>query len=435
MTDNTLPVEPDTTEHVVVLIHGIRDWGLWEAEVAAKLEANGFVPVTMSYDRVGLFSFLAPIPFFRNRAIAKIEARFDEVLQDHPGAHISVIAHSFGTYVFARLLQQMHRLKVHRVIFCGSVLHKDFPFEQFVSRFRAPILNDVGTRDILPALAESVTWGYGSVGTYGFIRPRVRDRWHNKAGHGYFFRERFFEDFWLPFLKEGDIKPGAMPPELPRWWVKFISIFKIRYLVAALVLFGLATLGCALYNRSSPQTVVLVDSRLLDNIYDEQTKAEGGTNNNDIADALRNGSMSTEFDLNIFGTLVYPNWADDTQVHALKPDVVILHVNAFTDAAQGTKSDERISEFVKGLQPGTDVVIYSRAFERGTEGTFKKIMVDNLRLDAEQALHLHIEAIQEGVKSFRSGRNAFHIRDTVAKVLRHRGNTRAGTSWCCWMFE
>ena len=422
----------DEVKHVVVLIHGIRDWGLWEAKVSAKLADNGFEPVTMSYGRFGLFSFLAPVSLFRNRAIASIEKRFDEVLHDHPHALISVIAHSFGTYIFAHLLQRMQRLKIHRIIFCGSVLHRDFPFEQLINRFQVPILNEVGTRDIFPALAESVTWGYGSAGTYGFIRPRIRDRWHNGAGHGYFFQDGFFEDFWLKFLKNGTFEPGDLPPEEPRWWVKFISIFKIKYLLMILLILGITALGCNLFNRSSPHTVVLVDSRLLDNIYDDHTKIEGGTNNNDIVHALRNGPIPMEFEMNLFGTLVYPNWADDSQIFALKPDVVILHINAFTDATQNNKSHERISEFIKGLQPGTDVVVYSRGFDRGTEEASKQYLSEVLNLDKDQTNHLHIEALREGVKTFRDSGNATHIRRTVADVLRRRGSIRAGTPWCCF---
>jgi hypothetical protein len=45
---------------------------------------------------------------------------------------------------------------------------QDFPFEQYLKRFTIPVINEIGTRDFLPALAESITWGYGSVGTHGF---------------------------------------------------------------------------------------------------------------------------------------------------------------------------------------------------------------------------------------------------------------------------
>src|ERR1700736_1241877 len=104
---------------------------------------------------------------------------------------ISVIAHSFGTFVISHLMAKEFERKFNRVIFCGSVLPYNFEFEQIKGRFTPPILNEVGTRDIWPAIAESLTWGYGSAGTYGFRRPPVRDRWHDGARHGYFLDPDF----------------------------------------------------------------------------------------------------------------------------------------------------------------------------------------------------------------------------------------------------
>lgn len=92
-------------------------------------------------------------------------------------------------------------MKFHRIIFCGSVIPYNFRFEQIQDQFSAPIINEVGTRDIWPAMAESITRGYGSAGTYNFRRPLVRDRWHNGAGHGYFLSSEFCSKYWIPFLR------------------------------------------------------------------------------------------------------------------------------------------------------------------------------------------------------------------------------------------
>ena len=113
-----------------------------------------------------------------------------------------MIAHSFGTFVIAHLIRKDFAIKFHRVIFCGSVVQYGFPFEQIQERFSKPIINEVGTRDIWPAIAESVTIGYGSAGTYGFRRPLVRDRWHNGARHGYFLDPAFCKTFWSPFSQK-----------------------------------------------------------------------------------------------------------------------------------------------------------------------------------------------------------------------------------------
>src|SRR5262249_29519767 len=110
-------------------------------------------------------------------------------------------------------------------------------FQDFQGRFTGFILNEVGIRDIWPALAESVTWGYGSAGTYGFRRPLVYDRWHNGARHGYFLTPQFCKTFWVPYLKRAAIIDGKEDPKSPALWLQIISVFRIKYLGIALAIY------------------------------------------------------------------------------------------------------------------------------------------------------------------------------------------------------
>jgi hypothetical protein len=221
--------------HVVILVHGIRDFALWQSSIRTTLEEAGFKSEATNYGRLGLFQFLIPIPYFRRKAIEKVWDQIRTVKQNNDGAHLSVIAHSFGTFVISHVVKEEFDFKFHRIIFCGSVVNYDFPFEQLQGRYVPPILNEVGTRDIFPALAESVTFGFGSAGTYGFRRPLLRDRWHNGAGHGFFLNRDFCRKFWTPFLKDGTIIASASAPEPPRLWIQLLSTFKIKYLLIAAV--------------------------------------------------------------------------------------------------------------------------------------------------------------------------------------------------------
>jgi hypothetical protein len=218
-------------QEVVILVHGIRDYALWQNEIGNALKRHGFEVESTNYGRLNLMEFLAPTSYFRKKAIAKVENQIRIIKETYPEANISVIAHSFGTYVIARMMRDRFDIKFGRVIFCGSVVEYDFPFEQVRNRFLGRILNDVGTRDIWPAMADSVTIGYGSAGTFGFRRPLVQDRWHNNAGHGFFFENNFCEEYWVPFLRDGSITPAAASPERPRLWVRVLSVVKIKYVV------------------------------------------------------------------------------------------------------------------------------------------------------------------------------------------------------------
>jgi hypothetical protein len=225
-----------STNHVVILVHGIRDFALWQTAIRSTLEEGGFRAEATNYGRFNLLEFLAPFSYFRKKAIDTVWNQIRIIKQNNEGALLSVVAHSFGTFVVSHLMQNNFDVRFHRVIFCGSVVRYGFPFEQFQNRFSAPIVNEVGTRDIWPAIAESVTFGYGSAGTYGFRRPLVRDRWHNKARHGYFLSAEFCKTFWQPFLKNGTFVGGAAAPESPRVWLQILSIVKIKYLLISVVL-------------------------------------------------------------------------------------------------------------------------------------------------------------------------------------------------------
>jgi hypothetical protein len=231
------------SNHVIVLVHGIRDFALWQNSIRSTLERHDLKVESTNYGRLNLLQFLVPFEHFRERAISEVWNQIRIVKQNYPGARISVIAHSFGTYVISHLVQQNFDIRFESIIFCGSVVQYDFPFEQFQDRFAAPIVNEVGTQDVWPAIAESVTRGYGSAGTYGFRRPLVRDRWHNGARHGFFLTPTFCETFWVPFLKDRKIVEAAETPESPLFWVKLLTIAKVKYLLAAIVLALFAVLS------------------------------------------------------------------------------------------------------------------------------------------------------------------------------------------------
>jgi hypothetical protein len=225
---------------VVVMVHGIRDFALWQATIGPTLRQAGFAAEPTNYGRFSLVKFLAPVPFFRRWAINEVWEQIRIVKQQYPGARMSFIAHSFGTYVVAHLIKRNFDLGAHRIIFCGSVVSHRFRFQDYQGRFAGSILNEVGTQDIWPAMAQSMTWGYGSAGTYGFRRPLVHDRWHNGAGHGYFLKPDFCKTFWIPYLKSGTIAAADHNPESPRLWVRLASVFKIKYLL-------LIAIACLIY--------------------------------------------------------------------------------------------------------------------------------------------------------------------------------------------
>jgi hypothetical protein len=209
-------------------------------EVKPALEKAGFFVVPTSYGRFGVPRFLSPFIWLRQEAIRRVASdirlgirSYKQMKRKEP-QHLSVIAHSFGTYVVGRILLQFPEFTWDRVIFCGSVVRDNFPFDQVLERFHHPLINEVGSRDFWPALAESAGWGYGSVGSTGFNRPPVETRWHKGFRHSDFLSDKFCTAFWTPFLEGERPKRADKPVELPLW-IRAIAWFPLRWILAGLV--------------------------------------------------------------------------------------------------------------------------------------------------------------------------------------------------------
>jgi len=210
------------TSPVIVLIHGIRTEARWQKRIAPILsEEDEAVVYPVGYDRQNVFQFLLPGPT-RRRAIAKILWRLDKAIDDNPGRELVIIAHSFGTYCLLEILKENPRIKPVRVLFCGSVVERNFRWD--LLKQNPLIVNECGNRDIWPAFARSSTWGYGASGTFGFKTPGVVDRYHDVSHSGY-FDETFVRKFWRTFAVDSKVVKAPYEKgmvEVP-WWTSFLS--------------------------------------------------------------------------------------------------------------------------------------------------------------------------------------------------------------------
>jgi pimeloyl-ACP methyl ester carboxylesterase len=231
-------------EHLVVLVAGIRDFGMWKYELAELLRREGFSVELVNAGWINLLKFLLPVSHYRRQAEEQIGRQVRLAAALHPGADISIIAHSFGSYVVANLLEK-EGIRIKRLILCGSVLPSDFDLKPIRDALQTRpddgvvVVNDVGAKDPFPALAASVTWGYGSAGSFGFGTPGIVDRFHLDAGHSTFLTREFCQKFWLPFLRDGTVV-SAGPAMKPRAWLTFITAVKLKYLVPLLIIAGMS---------------------------------------------------------------------------------------------------------------------------------------------------------------------------------------------------
>ncbi|MGY3499457.1 esterase/lipase family protein [Bradyrhizobium sp. USDA 4471] len=253
MTDQSLD-RPTTTpsngaaDHLVVLVHGINTRALWMDEVKPALESAGFTVAPTSYGQFSILRFLAPFLWLRNKPVERVAKAVRTAIRSYKNSNggnapkkMSVISHSFGTYIVGRLLTDFQDLEWYRVIFCGSVVREDYPLDKVLNQFTSPLLNEIGTRDFLPALAESAGWGYGSVGSTGFNAPPVETRWHHGYRHCDFLTQDFCKTYWIPFLQGQRPAPADPPMKMPLW-IRLLAMLPLRWIILAIEALVLAAI-------------------------------------------------------------------------------------------------------------------------------------------------------------------------------------------------
>ena len=184
--------EDASVEQVVFIVHGIRDFGGWTRRLSAVLkeraEAMGrrLETVTSSYGYFPMFRFL--VFSERQKNVRWFMDRYTEVLARYPNAQaIDFVGHSNGTYLLGSALRRYRACDFGRAVCAGSVLPRDFEWDDMVTqgRIRA-IRNYLTTGDwvvgIFPNLFDR--WGdIGGGGFLGFVRePAAGNEFHYVRG-------------------------------------------------------------------------------------------------------------------------------------------------------------------------------------------------------------------------------------------------------------
>ncbi|UVK52196.1 alpha/beta hydrolase [Mesorhizobium sp. AR02] len=257
---------------VVILIHGIRTAAWWQNRIASVIESETSATVIpIKYGYFDLLRFWCPFGICRAGPIEKLRQQIEGVSKHYGDGPLIVFAHSYGTYALTRVILQNPYFRFDRIILCGSVVPGDWRAVE--DQIRGPekrnaIINECGTRDIWPVLAQSGTWGYGATGTYGFGTFNVRDRFHDIT-HSEYFTNEFVKANWIPLVRgekvtfsDVDTQGGGTPAwfnllRLPLKWIPFVAAASVAAVLALhpVWIFG----GCASGTRPYKDQCVTED--------------------------------------------------------------------------------------------------------------------------------------------------------------------------------
>lgn len=188
---------------IVVLIHGIHTDGAWQKNVQKEFESvNGLHVHDLGYDVVTAAQLFGP---FRSTPVNRIAREIRRIKDEEPKARISVIAHSFGTYIVSKILENHPDIRFDKIIMCGAIVSRSYPWDRNARDLsKSRIINDVGTKDIWPVIATCTTGGYGSSGRRGFQSASVTDRYFDYK-HSDFFEPKnsHIRNYWKPIIETG----------------------------------------------------------------------------------------------------------------------------------------------------------------------------------------------------------------------------------------
>jgi hypothetical protein len=106
-------------EHVIVAVHGIRDIGAWQNSVSRNLVVEGTVVEMLQYQLYPAIRFLWPWDC-SGKPVKRVLKRMRALKNQYPNARMSVIAHSFGTYVTLKAIEPTRTLSFGRLYSAGQ---------------------------------------------------------------------------------------------------------------------------------------------------------------------------------------------------------------------------------------------------------------------------------------------------------------------------
>ena len=230
---------------VLCPLHGIRTLAAWQRKLSDLAHEHDWA---CQLDRwfYGRFSILAFLtPWTREAMLGWLRRQYDLEISDRhlhieEGQVPSVVAHSFGTYILGYTLLRFDFIRFDNVILCGSILPRDFPWDQLIARGQVQaVRNEYGVRDPWVKRVRCFVRGTGPSGAEGFIRPHERlEQEEFDYDHGEYFERDHMEDRWVPFLErplphiarsKGDRIPR--PKTTPPWCLYVLILFMAIYVI------------------------------------------------------------------------------------------------------------------------------------------------------------------------------------------------------------
>ncbi|TCK61541.1 hypothetical protein OF66_0951 [Seleniivibrio woodruffii] len=193
---------------VIVTIHGLMTDAKWNNDLAPLISSKNWIFAPYSYTEDN------GIDLLRNKKKRdKVVDEFREWLFALNGIYkkpISIIAHSFGTYIIAAYIsgfKDTPPVSLNCLILTGSIITTNFDWNIYRGTHVARVLNEKSPKDEYVKWMPTIDWLtkdalFGTSGVDGFIHKSeiLLETDNNIFKHNNVIKKDVIEGYWLPYL-------------------------------------------------------------------------------------------------------------------------------------------------------------------------------------------------------------------------------------------
>lgn len=200
-------VDRNPRRKALITVHGIRTYAEWNSEVAHIASSNGWIFAPFTF---GHFTVAQLASAKERAAIVDLFRSHIHGIFDRYGCDVSVIAHSFGTYVVMKYLLgfDIPPVSLDTLILTGAIIDKKFDIDLLRGK-AAVVLNEVAPNDDVVKWARAATaWKdqlVGEAGAVGFTKQAARldQRKSDIFDHNNVIKRDVIVARWMPLLEAG----------------------------------------------------------------------------------------------------------------------------------------------------------------------------------------------------------------------------------------
>jgi hypothetical protein len=193
---------------IVVTIHGLLSNAKWNADIAPIVSSQNWIFAPYLYE--GNDAQLLIDPKKRRNVVENFRDWIYD-MQKRYQFPISVIAHSFGTYIIASYLNafsdSFSPVQFNCIILTGSILNVEFDWEKKRGIKVARVLNEIAKNDQWVKHMPNIKWLdkdelFGNSGVYGFKKKTdiLLEKSNDIFDHNNVIKRDVIERHWVPYL-------------------------------------------------------------------------------------------------------------------------------------------------------------------------------------------------------------------------------------------